>query len=381
MNTNSFKVIVRGGYGYCNLGDDLLMLAIDQLLASEDLPITHIFQCDYSEYLTKWIPNAIVVPKEKTFLTAGLVLYGGGTQFYSFKPDPKECRGLNRLLNISRTPLSIIPKVLRRIHGMLKVEHVKHWAAIGIGIGPFVENSKVLENTKHLFLKMDHVSVRDIESYNLCKRWGIHVAKHSTDLCFLPAIVEWIRSQCSGKNANPDRVGFVVRDWPHTESGELYSESILSLVQSLSLDGYSPEFFLFKKDDIGWQKELQKTGYPVHIWQGSQQKTGPFFSELEKCSILVTARYHGAVLAAIMRRPCICIDIDPKLSLLSQVLGSGSETWSHPFSIKSFFDVFNTLIKRRDTAEKHLMYLIEEQQNHALVLKDNFLHYLKKIIK
>ena len=112
----AYKAIIIGGYGLYNLGDDALMLANVNLL-KRFYPADQIaLYCVNAPYIKRMLPGVSVIPLNKggTHHT-DLLVYGGGTMFYSFA-NTMLASVPERLLKVLRSPNHLLRALKRRVY-------------------------------------------------------------------------------------------------------------------------------------------------------------------------------------------------------------------------------------------------------------------------
>jgi hypothetical protein len=275
--------------------------------------------------------------REKDVLDVGILLFGGGTQFFSFPLTCANGRTFAKRLSNAICHPSLLPlrmfRTFRKQHRKYMPDKWGAMAAVGIGVGPFVEGSIEEEKTRTLFAKMDLVAVRDIRSYELCQRWGVKASPY-TDLCFWPGFhAPLIRDMDSVKKSSIDRIGVIVRDWHHDEKGDSYYHSVMAVAEELAKEGKAVDFILFagNRDRI-WKRRLEAYRCTTVRWEPDQGSIAEFIQTLGKYDLFITARYHGAVFATLLCKPTICIAIEQKLEMYSNILGAGGNCWRYPFN-------------------------------------------------
>ena len=86
----NYKIVIRGGYGFANFGDDALMKIIHDKLKTYELEENMAYICKDANYL-KGIVNSTDIfnfdDLTKINFKSNILLYGGGTQFYSFNKE------------------------------------------------------------------------------------------------------------------------------------------------------------------------------------------------------------------------------------------------------------------------------------------------------
>jgi polysaccharide pyruvyl transferase WcaK-like protein len=327
MRGPHMRIIVRGWYGFYNFGDDCLMIACHELLKRSFSQSDYAFICGESEYPQKLIPGIRMIPRNiQQDVECDLLLYGGGTQFCSFKKTPAWYIK-NVLLAIFGSILFVasVCKPSHKVHGRIA-------AAIGVGFGPFVPRSKALKQAEKLAKSLDFLSVRDVKSRALCREWGLHRVNLHADLCFWPPLREVFAVKPRRVSKNSVRtVGIIVRDWQNDIIGDAYAKQIFTVAERLQKRGMEVRFILFAgtKDRI-WSFRVG-TKFPVLAWNPLKSTAVDYLENLRQCDAFITARYHGAIFAALLGVPFISIESEPKLSMIAGLLGVGEYLWKYPF--------------------------------------------------
>ena len=331
-------IVIKGGYGAGNFGDDALMFAAyeicKRIFDSESL----VFVCRNSDYIQKIIPGAKVVQLDsRDVKDAHIMVFGGGTQFCSFHPTA--IRGIRalyrRIAHNVRRPIALGNKLFRKIMEASSLTYSSRVAAIGIGLGPFVENCKHMRRTKELFTRMDYVAVRDRYSYDLCKQWRLHNVSLRADLCYFPDLWNVDAPELNRANTKGEirKIGVILRDWPHTVEGDSYAIPVFQVVHELRTAGKKVEFISFaSRSDIKWAKRLKDKDEQFKAWNPDKCTISEFMELLSGYDAFITARYHGAIFASILRKPVVCIEVEQKLRLVSGLFGVGTRLWTYPFS-------------------------------------------------
>jgi len=328
-----FKIIIRGGYGLGNFGDDALMIQIYKKLIENGFTNNDIaFNCYYSEYLDVLIPGLNFIDIHDKNFSCQYLIYGGGTQFYSFE---------KRKIDISR----IFKIIVKKVSPFLKKNEWNKSYAFGIGLGPFHDKFKLKEiDTKQLFKKMDRIWTRDPKSLELCEKWRLNNVNNGTDICNVREI-----NAKSNIDLSSNRIGLVLRDWKDKEMGDLYYKAVKDLISNLLERNFNLKLIIFSncKDEY-WKSYFVDRGLDFKIWnpqiKGSYEM---FISFLSSFDLIITSRYHGAIYASILNVPFITIGIEQKLEMISDLYSQGSFCWEKPFYMKSVINYTNDILKNR----------------------------------
>jgi len=369
------RVLVRGSYGVGNFGDDILMIAIYRLLKecydSEEIT----FLSPQSRYIQKMEPEIRTTDYRSKLYSVDLEVYGGGTQFYSFY-QKKSKRSISKsIFKAIRYPHKLFYYMLDRYWN--NHPKISRRAAIGIGVGPFVSKSAEETTAKILLSNMDYIAVRDDHSYSLLKKWGIPQVSYWTDLAYTEHIWPGFSNSDLSLDWKLRRIGIIIRDWPHTMEGAAYQKPLKSVVQELRVQGYHVVYILFKKSDVQWIETLNEMKEEYILWDPERESVKSFFSTLNEFDCFISARYHGAVIGTILGKPVICIEVEQKLRLISEILSKKRFLWKQPFISKECIN----LIKEIDANYQSVMQDIADTRAREFVrakmMMEEFISFCK----
>ena len=218
-------ILAVGGYGLGNFGDDALMLALHECLRSHVPEKQVAFYCHDAPYLKSLVGETLVVDhRGSSSVTCDVLVYGGGTQFYSFPLT--RARYLpsltwQRVRRYSTDPREAIEAVAKRLRRFDRISGIRYGRAVGVGIGvgPFVAGSLEKRQADDALRAMSHCFVRDPLSYE----YGTGIrggdgCSLGTDLCYTRPFVEKI-APAARRGGTTRRIGIIVRDWDHTQEG------------------------------------------------------------------------------------------------------------------------------------------------------------------
>lgn len=319
------KIIIRGAIGNRNYGDDLLTHAICSYI--NGLPLaSEVTIVSNSKYLLKHIDNVSIKGYYDLSGFHDLLLYAGGTQFASHSKKGAVSSNLSRLIKALRDIRLLLKKVK---HKLLRQRffNYKKLGIIGIGIGPFIEKDHYYRTSIGLLRQSDLLSVRDKLSSSICEENGLEYSLGS-DLVFSSS--ETFKSVKRDQYDGIKNIGIVIRDWEHS----LDNSSFIFKIKDLEYRGAKVLFYSFCKEkdkngiDILKQNGLEKS---LVIWNPDEMSFEGFAQLIAKNDILVTARYHGAIMASLLEIPFITIGIESKLSLIAELFEMSC--WEYPYDI------------------------------------------------
>jgi polysaccharide pyruvyl transferase WcaK-like protein len=373
------RAVIAGAYGWANLGDDALMLANLQALRSVFADEEMALYCNDAPYVSRFAPGIRVIPNNPWQIPkAQLLVYGGGTQFYSFAQSRRARPSLfTRLIRAVSSPQRAVRLLARRITP-LGPQFAKR-AALGVGIGPFGADLSAERRTRTLFESMDFIAARDADSYACCKDWGLDDrARLGSDLCFIGEL--WgqePQDRAGGKGAGSG-AAIVIRDWPHDREGGAFEAPLLATVDRLRADGLAPTFFSFSaRTDPQWIQRLRARGYSLSVWDPDRSTVAQFVGQLARHDLIVTARYHGAVFAAASGKPVICVEVEPKLRLAAEALDSAEWLWRKPFSAAELRRVIAQTLNNPAQAGEIVARAAQRQRAAAEAMMREFLEFVR----
>ena len=127
------------------------------------------------------------------------------------------------------------------------------------------------------------------------------------------------------------KIGLIVRDWVWEETGRAYIEPLKKLYDNNSdFDFQYIVFAPFK--DPKWMDDLKDSN--VLFWNPEKDTIHGFLECLNEFDAFVSARFHGAIIGALLSKPVICIEIEPKLRILTEDIPE-LLLWEKPFNLVS----------------------------------------------
>lgn len=364
-----FKIVVRGGYGLTNFGDDALLQSIHRDYLDDYSNSELGYSCTYADYLKNDIGDYEILPLNSNYSDlTDILIYGGGTQFYSFNNEQTFFEKTFSKMTLLFKPKKLIQSIAFKLKHVFYSEKQKDdekvlSMALGIGLGPFldVSNPQKELKTKQLFEKMSFVAVRDIYSLKKCKEWNLQNYAMYADLCFKMKHSKFFPNKT---NKNIEKVGVIVRDWNNTKKGKSYRLNLIQTVDAIRKSGKDVTFIIFAKDkDPSWLKTLKRNNEKILLWDPDIFSIRTFFDELSVFDIFITARYHGAVFSAMLGKPFITIEVEQKLTMISELFSDSSYNWSYPFFKLDLIKALNKIeLNYEDFSSKTVSIALKQKQ-------------------
>ncbi|UHD16240.1 polysaccharide pyruvyl transferase family protein [Thiocapsa bogorovii] len=322
-------------------------------------------QCFDAMYLEKHLPGIRTVSATAQVVDADLLVYGGGTQFYSFPLTGTRVSVYRRqrLLRALARPHHVLRYLLdKHAPPQTQIQRVtRHSAAVAVGIGPFMPDSIQEDKARAVLSNLEFISVRDPASLDVCTDWGREDVILGSDICFLPGLLKLTtdeRLYAPVRNKAGKNIGIVFRRWPHSQEGAAYVKPLVQAASHLRTLGYHVTWISFcKTEDAQIIGELGEAANSILYWTPEQLDVPQFLAILARFDCFITARYHGAVFSTLLRKPCVCVEVEQKLALASECFGMRPYLWEQPFrtnnciaAIDAIFTNYSHCVQQIDVA-------------------------------
>lgn len=328
------KLNIKGAYGDTNFGDDLLMLVFEDYFFSKFPEAKLNFEGKKGiEYPKKMLSHS-------TYNEMGnydCLVYGGGTQFYSFVHKHTLKSKIKN--NIKKNPIDVLKKILTKVFPSYNTDkHYTEKVFLGFGVGPFNNNESSIEFAKDRLKNSLYIGVRDKVSYRYCNEWNIKT-KLGADVVFSSYFDKYLMD--IPENNSFEKIGIIVRDWNWNNNATDYQEKIISYIDS------HPELditiIVFAKDiDLKWMDKIKNRKHI--IWDPDTMSVIDFIKILNSFSTFVTARYHGAIITGLLGKKVVCIEIEPKLRILTEQIPSFA-LWENDFDNNKLHNILSLDLK------------------------------------
>ncbi len=386
------KVYIKGAYGPANIGDDLLLMVTRELLIKAFPTATLYTTFTEPELGKKVYPDLNFIERvDVESSDIDLVVHGGGGQFFSFA-DSSQKGGFDPLIvRLAKRALSA--KGRKRIAGgiksVFKKQHVVGGNAIsrvgiGMGVGPFVPNSRREDEAKEILDTMGFITVREnasLKDYNRVCDKGL--AKLGCDLSLYrhhwiedDRLIE-IRNSVSGRKC----VGICMRSWHQADLQDKVCEVLISYIEHLKANGWDVLLLGICWDtDAHWMQSLPECEQLNYM--PTEGGIKDYLAELKKrVSVVVSARAHVTILSSQVGIPTISIPIERKLYWANSLRGHEAGMWGEDLSLEELItktelfeetkdEIVETVCKQFDTlhleAQKEEIGIIEELRKFAV---------------
>lgn len=337
------NILIIGYYGSHNIGDEVLLEATIRLLNSAyESPnitaITYNVQDTMENRKINGVSRNKYFQIVKAIKNSDMVIGGGGSMLQNVTS--------NRSLIYYLTILW-----LAKFFG-------KKVALLGNGIGP-LRTGFFQFVTKFVLKQLDAIVLRDMDSYNLLRSFGLKNIHLGNDLVFT----------LNEKRTSEKRKGKILinlRKWFYNES---FIDTMTGFIEYLLKAGFSVTLIPFQKgnDDILLKDVCKKINHPNLQCLGSVNYED-IMNEISSGELFLSMRLHGLIFSSISNTPFIGLSYDPKVTVFSNQ--QEQECFDHLESItlSSLINKFNYVYENINDYQEKL------GRNTNNILKLNHVH-------
>lgn len=325
------KILLKGYYGRGNFGDDALLMSAVKLIGDvfcENDPKVYLEQRSNVKYLSAII--GIELHPYSSKVGVDLIIYGGGTQFFSFTKISRTDKIKFWIGEFRRRPILTLFEIIKRLRSRYFISISKNHqsndsvkpliAMVGVGFGP-QEDSDSEKKSLEMVNASSVITVRDKFSFEYL-RSVISTKKvyQTSDLCYLHfremcSRIAGERSRAQGKGSHKElQLGIILRDWKWL-NGDFNSE-VVDTVLSCIEGNWKAKVFVFSADeDQSIKKICDEKGLESEVWLSDDNNSfEKYIRKLADCDRVISSRYHGLVFSALLGIPHLALSIDRKLS-------------------------------------------------------------------
>lgn len=384
MHMSDEKVYLRGAYGPSNLGDDVLLICMINILKevfkSEEIVVgvEDVAAAKRIDPKVNWIHY-------KKPCHVKYFIYGGGGQFFSFDNSNLNRDGfiqkLFKSLKNQDNLISLIQRIMikRNESAMESLVVADKVASYCIGFGPFEIKNRDFVRAKKFIGRADYISFRDEKSNFYYKQIsGMANAKVYSDPTFDTDI--WLGSNfpvLEDKSKSVYDYSYVLRDWPFDKKAQDKIDKVLAHARSKKDKGYKVRLVSFSKikdsniinrvTDIEWL-----------IYDAKKDIPNKFLEELAfKSLVVITTRAHGAWLLASYQKPTVIIAIENKLRQVNKSL-INSTVLCEADSLEDIENGVAFFKANYETLKKSISNDCKKGLELALASKSDFIGWLRK---
>lgn len=305
------QICISGAFGEGNFGDDLLLFGYLKFLTkNHNVPQSKITILSkknkkLSKQISQRFPDTRIIQKDKFgIVKAKYNIFAGGTQFYTFTPA-----------NTKKFPL--LDRVL--FHLTHKRVLSEKSVMLNVGLGPF--ETPPSDRLQEKINNAHYVSVRDKVSLNHCNNFRKSDFYYGADIGYAPEFYTQLNIQeiRHKKSSEPFELKalIILRDWP----GFDFNTAISNIKEALEHRKISYAFYIMSPiKDSTFRSALENSNCEYSEWDEVDLDAALLY--ISKFDFLITSRYHAVVTAAVFNIPSICINIEPKLAIVSEQLNT-----------------------------------------------------------
>jgi len=319
------KILIQGYYGFGNLGDDILMKVtfwiVKERFPQSEIKIFSNASQEGRNYIDKIIGEKVSIINYSYNDHFDLIIHGGGGIHYDYETNSFKFTLLNKLIRLFGYKYYVaFYKWYKRIKGKENIT-TSNRIGIGIGVGTFTLSSKKFYTSLSILADYNLLLVRDKLSLARARQYvkGDKLVL-STDLAFMK---DYWHPKILPQNAANARkkVGVVLRNWKFDTKHIADLTVVTDKLRDQQIDF---TFFMFQnKDDNAISSLLPKEAI-VKYWNPNSESMDEYLGLIATQDIIITSRFHGAIIASSFGIPSIVLAIEPKLESLNEILPSAT---------------------------------------------------------
>lgn len=348
------KILLKGYYGFGNLGDDILMKVSCKILKSK-YPNANIFiysentfnnpnfKCvkDYNSYIHNLLGERYPII-DWTYKEKFDLVFNGGGGLYNDYRDGKILASVANKTTYLFTPQQLynLEHLLRGFTRKKSNLNYNFRIGFGLGIGPYTPSAPSYVRALAEIGSYDVLFVRDNKSIDFLKKINFKSPFYkATDIAFLTQY--WLSGKCYNKNLRGEiyNIGVILRD----EKNEKYFSNLKQAILHLESKGFKVNLISFH--ELEDKKFIEFFSGKVKVWQPNKLTLNEFLTLLNEQHLLITSRAHGAILGACMGIPSICLGISQKLKEVANMLPQSSCLLLPPFDTDDVVNAVNNIVE------------------------------------
>jgi polysaccharide pyruvyl transferase WcaK-like protein len=371
------RVLLKGYYGFGNLGDDILLKTtwgiVKDRYKTATISVYSNFnenlngfdrQNSYNEYIFKIIGDT---PELIDWTIAGsfdLLVDGGGGVYFDYQNGSFFYWLLNKICRFfGASRLHYLNIFLRKCLGKKEKKQFKRRIALGLGIGPYSSRSPLLFRHLADIGSTNEMFVRDETSMQWLQLLNYRGKKHLyTDIAFLDTywLPEGIYNISKQFNGN---LGIILLDW-HEGNADRFNE-FKEFANWAKKSGHSVTFFSFdENNDKEYINEFRSL-YNTVVWNPHTSSLTDFLALLADQGIVLSARAHGIIISSILGVPTLSIGTSKKLIEVSKMFPNSSPLISEPISCEDLKLHFKLTVDNYEERLKALKGDVEHNKKIA----------------
>lgn len=382
------KLLIKGYYGFGNLGDDLLVLFFYRII-KKHFPNDDIYifsnasenNADFKQHVNynRYLINLLDIKEDKIIdwtykAHFDIVINGGGGTFFDYSNASSQRQIINKLVSLfSPRTIYKTEKLFRKIVGRQPNITFDRSYAIGNNVGPFDTYSNRFIRLYSQVGSIDKFIVRDLQSQDYLNKFNYNGSyEQISDVVFcktyLPEIVE------TEVNNTIKTIGITIMNWE--SEGEKYLDKFVELSKVLKKQNIKTKLFAFSELDD--QKLQNFTNYNINIWKPNEMNISDYIEKLSLVDCMICMRFHALVIANIQNIPCIGVGINNKIIDYVEQTNKVNHLVTKNFSIDDIMKKVE-LINNNDTKKNNLANYKNKFFQTENIIKETIISYKKKV--
>lgn len=377
------RILIYGWFGHENLGDELILKSIIQLIKEIDESFIIDVMAPKTNNIKKYHPEVNLV---STYIDTRIKSI---LRLIKYNP-------INVIRNVIRADFLVIgsggalsdwnptsTKTLFFLIKLFKKVLKKPVIMLGVGAGP-IERRESKVYFENILKYVDQISLRDKESYDLLKEIGLKNIVLTNDVVF--DLHPLYLNQYSPKIPKYN-IGIVIAPLILNSNNKIerYKNSIIEYIKKCKKAGYNITLIPFQYEyDIEFLKDISSCT-DTEIFEEGKKNTWGIIDEINKQDIIIGMRFHSVILSLMLNKPVLPIIYHNKVYSvakefeilnLSQEVGDGSNWLNKDINSEKLFNDTKYIFENLEVFKAKILDILSNK--HSMKNLDLLKSYLKR---